>query len=318
MLTQLGFKDIDYTPSQHLLSCPRIGGDNPKGLLLYTNTLRYLFTTQSGSGNIFTLVMKMRKVNFVKALHLVVKYAEITVSDVEIRLPFNGFYKYIQSGTFYNEKENKVYTDEDLPPANALSKRFIEDNISALTQEKWGVRYYHEKDCVLIPIRNTKGEIVGCKARSNRRNISSSQRWWAYLNYPKTQYVYGYYENYQSLVRAKRVYVFESEKSVLQCDSFDVNNVVAIGGHSVSNEQARIIKSLICDEIVVAFDEGLNEEEVAYEAKKLRMNNKVICNKIGYIWDGNNDIMEKGSKVSPSDLGKNKFQNLAKEYIVWI
>lgn len=315
---QLGFKDIKYTPSQHLLSCCRIGGDNPNGFLLYTNTLRYLYTTISGSGNIFTLVMKMKNVSFVKALHLVVKYSDIKVSDVEIRLPFNGFYKYIQSGTFYNEKENRVYTDDDLPSPNSLSKRFIEDNISALTQEKWGVRYHHERDCILIPIRNIKGEIVGCKARSNRNDIDTSKRWWAYLNYPKTQYVYGYYENYNSLSRAKRVYIFESEKSVLQCDTFDVNNVVAIGGHNISNEQSRIIKSLICSEIVVAFDEGLNEEEVAYETKKLKMDNKVICNKVGYIWDRDNQIMKKGSKASPSDLGKDKFKELAKEYIVWI
>ena len=38
--------------------------------------------------------------------------------------------------------------------------------------------------------------------------------------------------------------------------------------------------------------------------------------KIGFIYDKNNKYMPKGSKVSPSDLGKNIFEKLISECLI--
>ena len=71
-------------------------------------------------------------------------------------------------------------------------------------------------------------------------------------------------------------------------------------------------------QIVLALDEGLEEEQVREEAKKLKSCNKMINTKVGYIYDRTNDVLSKGAKQSPSDLGKEAFEELYKNHIVWI
>ena len=277
-----------------------------------------MYTTQSGTGDIFTLIMDVKSCSFKRAINYCIDHTNLKVSNLTVTLPFNGFFKNIKKGASREKVVNTTYEEEDLPSNKLISKRFIDDNISAQTQEKWGVRYDGLTNSILIPIRNENGDLVGCKARVNESDCPTSKRWWAFLKYSKTHFVYGLYENYRDIINNHRLYVFESEKSVLQCDSFGVNNAVAIGGNSLSSEQVRLIKSMLCKEIVVAFDEGLDEEQVIYEVNKLKMNNIAICNKVGYIWDDDNSILEKGSKNSPSDLGLREFNKLSKEKIKWM
>ena len=70
--------------------------------------------------------------------------------------------------------------------------------------------------------------------------------------------------------------------------------------------------------IVLAYDEGLEEDNVRMQAEKLVLNNAVFKNRVGYIYDKNNLILPKGSKASPSDLGKDAFLELMKNHIVWL
>ena len=70
--------------------------------------------------------------------------------------------------------------------------------------------------------------------------------------------------------------------------------------------------------IVLAYDEGLEEDNVRMQAEKLVLNNAVFKNRVGYIYDKNNLILPKGSKASPSDLGRNAFLELIKNHVVWL
>ena len=91
---------------------------------------------------------------------------------------------------------------------------------------------------------------------------------------------------------------------------------VAVGSHSISTYQAAQLK-YITDKLVICFDEGLDEEVIREQCKKLQRGlfNNV---KVGYVYDKNNQIMMKDSKVSPSDLGKAAFQELIKNHVTWL
>jgi len=70
--------------------------------------------------------------------------------------------------------------------------------------------------------------------------------------------------------------------------------------------------------IILAYDEGLEEEYIREEAKKLIINNPVFHNSVGYVWDKDNAIIPKGSKGSSSDFGKEGFAYLMKHCVRWL
>ena len=71
---------------------PEEGADNPNGFILYTKSLRYLFTTRSGDGNIFTLVMDLRNIVFPKALELIAQWLDINENIQENYFDFIAFF----------------------------------------------------------------------------------------------------------------------------------------------------------------------------------------------------------------------------------
>ena len=318
ILIKLGVDEesIKYHSQKGLITStrPDPSADNKAGLLLYTNSLQYVITTRGAKqGNIFSLVMDIKDKTFPAALSWIANICGYSEDHYKIKLPFGGFYKGLNIQNYDFDPHLDTYNDSDLPDSHSLSQRFFLDNIDFLTQERFGVRYSHEDDAVLIPIRDCRGKLVGCKARNN--NPYSVNRYFAKLPYSKNCVVYGYSENYKSIVEKKTVVIFESEKAVMQCSSFGFNVAVAIGGHCISKIQERYIKSLMCKNVIVAFDEGLQEDEIKYEAKKLLNDNKMIHNNVFYIFDDTGEILKKGSKDSPSDHGAEIFQRMMKERI---
>ena len=68
----------------------------------------------------------------------------------------------------------------------------------------------------------------------------------------------------------------------------------------------------------MAYDEGLSQEYIHEEAKKLKIDNAIFKNKVGYIFDKEHIVLPVGSKASPSDYGKEAFSYLIKNCVVWI
>lgn len=322
IMVKLGFDKeyIKYHPTQHLITAKRPDplADNVNGCLIYTNTLKYIYTTRNKNGNIFTLVMDIKQCSFKKSLSYISKWIDVNLPQSQIRLPFGGFYKKIWKSHKTTNEELLQYTEADLPPATSLSLSFFKDGIAYNVQEQWGIRYSHDDNATLIPIYDCNGNLVGCKARNNDTECDYSYRWYAYLKYSKTKVLFGYYENFKTIQQKSAVIIVESEKGVLQMCSFGCYVGVAVGGHSISTSQVRLIKSLMVKKIIIAFDQDLSEEEISYEAKKLISYNSILQNKVGYIYDKKGDYLPIGSKAAPTDYGKEIFKELIKRRVKWI
>jgi hypothetical protein len=74
----------------------------------------------------------------------------------------------------------------------------------------------------------------------------------------------------------------------------------------------------MCDVIIIAFDEGLLEQDIINECIKLKNHNLINKSKIGYIYDNNNVILQKNKKQSPLDVGKKNFEILVKKYTKYL
>lgn len=316
VLTALQLEKIRDHKNGQYFSCCRPGGNNPNGVLLYTETLVYIGTTSGRSGNIFTLVMDVRSCSFPESLRFIVKTLGIQNTTSHITLPFGGFYRNLRSYDGLYVPQSTYYDPQILPPANRLSQRYFDDGVDFQTQQRFGIRLSLERDEIWIPQKDTAGNLVGVKSRSNRDDCPPDRRFYAPYPYAKTNVLYGYCENYHSIVSAGTVVIFEAEKSVCQAYSFGMNKAIAIEGHSISQRQARLIKGLGAKNIIVAFDSDICGEEAEFESKKLLLKNMPFKNRVFFINDSKEQYIRKADKVSPSDLGRPIFEKLAKECLV--
>lgn len=318
VLERLGCEKIKYNDHKKYITStrPEEGADNALGLMCFTDTLGVHMNTRAYKGNIFSLVMDTKRVSFPDALKLVSKWTGVK-NDIQIKYPFHHFYKSI-----YSDKNDAfslipIYSEDRLPP-RAVNIKYIKDGVSALTQERFDMRFSLEENAIVTPIYDCQGNLVGAKARNNDANCDDTHRFWAYLEYPKNQTVYGYVQNYRNIIDKKKILIAESEKAVMQAASMGCDLCLAVGGKNISDTQAKYIKSLGADRIYVAFDEGVCFDEMEYQAKKLIVNNGIYKNKIGCIIDEDHDILKKGSKDSPFDHGKEVLNKLIKEKVRWL
>lgn len=308
VLESLGYEHI--SDRGNYLSFPRLDGDNPQANVIYVDSLKWNCYTRSESGNLFTLVMNTRDCSLPKALKYIINVLDIKDTNIKISAPFHGFYKSLTRSYIHTMDDDVVYDESILEEYGGLSKKFFDDGVDYLTQERFEVCFNHKDNAIGIPIRNFRGDLIGVKMRNNDPN--SENRFWSAYNYYKTGVVYGLYQNYEEIIKHNCVIICEAEKSVMQAASFGLDCVVAIGGHDISPSQAQLIKSLMVKKIIIAFDEGVGNEETKEQCRKLLVNTTIYKSNVYYLFDKEHEYLAKGSKDSPFDNGKEVFQSLLK------
>ena len=223
-------------------------------------------------------------------------YANLTCPHREVRLKTYG----------------EDVLDKYIPCGNL---RFLRDGISLEAQRFWGIRFSPECQSIIIPIRNEYGDIVGTKARINWEPREDEIKYYYPIPLQATQVLYGYSENYQHLY-GNEVIIVESEKSVMQAWSFGVRNVVALGNHSVSEKQSKLLLQLQPKRIILAMDEGLDFEQTQRNADMIK-NLCTMFNVEIWYWDADQDL-DISPKSSPTDLGKDKYEEIMQEQLVRI
>lgn len=318
VLESLGFINIKYHHSNNpYFSFPRIGGDNNSGVALYVHSLHYECFTKGDNGNIFTLVMNTRNCSFPEALKYICRVNHFE----EVRLkppkyPFGGFYRKIIEDENALDEKLPTYPESILDQFYGVSENFFKDGIAYTIQEIFEVSFDHENNAVSMAIRNSHGKLVGVKERNNDLSCDPGNRYWSLYSYSKTSVCYGLLQNYVSIIRKNSVIIVESEKSVLQASSFGCFLCLAIGGHNLSKVQVKIILSLLVDRIILAYDEDIPELYMISEVEKLQVKNVFYKPRVGYV-KPDNELMPKGSKCSPTDLGREIFQKLLTKGVVW-
>lgn len=314
VIESLGFTHI--RERGNYFTFPRLDGDNQSANVIYIDTLRWNCYTRAESGNLYSLVMNTKGYNFPQAIKYVAKVLGLKETNVtKTKLPFSGFYKGLLKDTS-ESISMEVYPESILEQYQGLSQKFFLDGVSFNIQENYEIGFCHTENGIAIPIRDMVGNLVGVKMRNNDSNCPHEKRFWSPYSYAKTKVVYGLYKNYGTIVKKNSLVIFESEKGVMQAASCGCNIGIALGGHDISRVQSKIIKSLMVDKIILAFDEGLDEYEITDQCEKLQMNTSLYKPHIYYIYDKNNKVLKEGSKDSPIDHGKPIFQDLIKNHLI--
>lgn len=321
LLNRAGFSDIEeYKADEY--RCAWEDGLNPTAVSVNVDTLTSHAYSMNVSGDIISLIQEKMKLSFHSTLKYICEVCNIKLDDMqpdfEVELPFGGYYKNI--GKLINDdyEELKVYPSEILTTyGNVVSLKFYKDMIDELSHNKYGVGYDTCTDRITVPWFNLKNELIGIMGRKNGDLNEGEAKWFPVIPFPKSQVLFGLNENYNVIKEKSTMIIFESEKSPMQCSSFGLNTCVALGGNSLSKWHVNTIKSMFLDDIIIAMDEGLDEEHSRKLAEQLKMDG-FFKNRCSYIYDRENKYMKKGSKISPSDAGIEVFKSLMKECRVYV
>lgn len=288
-----------------------------------TDTLKYVCFSTGERGDIFSLVMDVMGYSFPESLKFISNFFNLSDEAISTNSkfvkPFGGFYRKIAKAEQYPEFNMSVYDESILNEYRGhYNILFFRDGIDFDTQNYFDVGYDFSTNRITIPEYTLTGELCGIMGRLNESNCDKAERWLPIIPCSRGLTLYGYHKNYANIQQKNVVVIGESEKFVMQLHSMGIDVGLSICGCSISKTQQKYIKGLMAKQIILALDEGLEEEQIREEAKKLCSCNKMLTSKIGYIYDAENDVLLKGGKQSPSDLGKEAFEELYKNHVVWL
>lgn len=315
VLEHFGYCNI--TIRQKYMSFGRDEKSSKKSIVINLENNDYLYVTDYARNirkDIFSYIIEQRHVTFNDVLGEI-KFV-LGIADYydffDRQGIFGGFYEKIRK-----RKSNKVNVyDESLLDSYVKSGnlRFLADNISLQAQQYFEIGYDIESQGITIPIRNQIGQLMGVKERFNYDVAIGDMKYFYSIPCAMSQTLYGYSQNYEFLVD-NTIYIFEAEKSVMQCYSYGIRNCVALGSGSISAQQIKMLLELNPKKIVFMHDTGYKLEYIMRNIDMVKNYSRFLDIELGF-W--NYFGREYEDKVSPSDMGKEQMRNILANEITMI
>lgn len=151
-------------------------------------------------------------------------------------------------GYFPNIENISAITDnigfDSLLNSNLLYTRNIEDSLCARSI----LTNHFENHPLIMPFRNTYGEIVSLVGRSildeasrTQKKIDKYKNTKASISFKKGNLLFGLFENKQSILDKGHVYVVEGQFDVIKASEIGFTNIVALGSKSMTDYQYSLI-----------------------------------------------------------------------------
>jgi len=325
VLDNLGCHGLKEYSTEYRCGLP--GHKNKTSISIKKDTLKTkIFQSDNGivRGDLLTLIMTVKNISFVEAnkyLHklLGLKYQYKNTKNKsknkqeEKQDPLEIFKKIKRKRKCVNIADIEIYDNtiiEEYEPCLYIDW-IKEDGIMEFTRKRFNIGYSHKHKRIVIPIRYWSGEdndYIGIIGRTTVKNydLLDIPKYYPLKPYLKTLNLYGLQENYQSIQEANMVVVAESEKSTLKRHSRLDGTVVALGSHSLSEEQIKILIGLNT-EIVIAMDQGININHI-----RSMCENFFGIRHISYIYDKWGLLKD---KEAPMDLHDKYYKFLLKHRI---
>lgn len=271
---------------------------------------------RSEANNIVSWLCKEKNVKFKDVLVTIKRILHLSDDwrpQSNKREIFGGIYSRIINKT---KPQPKVYNESILNNYLKVGNtRFLKDHLSLESQHRFEIMYNVETDRIVIPIRNTFGDLCGTKCRRNYDTDNENDPKYIF-EHPcqKSLILYGAYQNYPWLYGSDKIFIFEAEKSVIAADSYGYQNAVSIMGNVLSEYQAKELLSLNAKEYVFLLDEGLDLDITFQNAKILKECAVMRDIQISYFdWT---ESLSVGEKESPTDSGKEIFEYIIENELV--
>lgn len=194
---------------------------------------------------------------------------------------------------------------------------WLRDGISREAMDKFNILYSISQNKIVIPHLDAAGRLVGIRGRAlNEEEVEIVGKYAPvkleniWYSHKLSMNLYGLHENKENIKESGICYLVESEKAVLQAESFNMKNCcVAVCGSNFNIYQLKLLlKTCYPKEIVICFDSEENKNEDKYFYKLLNICKKYnrYC-KMSFCYDRKGLL---NHKDSPTDRGEEIFKKL--------
>lgn len=280
ILEYYGFKEISETDDAIRACCRIHNGNNPTGFVWKKeNNLWYCYSGECHGGDVFNLIQKIENVDFVTSVKTAASILGLNINNMSISLP-EARIKKEQIRWLQNQKKKIVTNEEYKLPYTRYTEEL--DSFTRFNTEI--INFYNAKFCTFYPTEQTimKNKLVipvydekKCIAVALRDTTGTFTPKWLYQ--PKgvklTNILYNL--NLALQQETDEIILVEGIFDVWAYHRTGIDNVVAIFGSSVSEEQYKILLKTGRN-IVMSFDNDEAGIKCTKKAVKQFMNKTEI------------------------------------------
>lgn len=305
----------------------------------YPGRIFHCYTRCSDTFNIFELVIRVRRLQgIILTFSQAVKYVASISNNMFYSNLSEEKYEYRINDWDWINKLKNIKKKNVVPQLSEINEHILEifcpypheiwlsEGISRESMRKYQISYWGKENKIIIPHRDINGRLIGIRGRSlNEDEVRAGYKYMPItvegieLKHKLGSNLYGLCQNEEAIRRTGKIIIFESEKSVLLCDTFyNQNNFsVAVCGSNLTDTQCRLIRSLGVREIMIAFDKEYEDANSrlaeSYGNKLINLANKLNPYFTVYLlWDTESLL---DMKDSPVDKGKEILEKLMKNKI---
>lgn len=288
---------------------------NSHKLYYYKNSKTFQCYTECGCMDIFVLIQNSLGIEFYESLKWLQEH--FTFKDTTNNISISDW-NFINSYRKSKRKnldiiETKYYNENIL---NIFQKLYyqgwIDEGISIESMIKYNILYCDFNKQIIIPHYDIHNKLIGIRGRNLLE--TSSMKYIPFYDgdivykHNLSNYLYGLNMNYNAIHTKRKAMLVESEKAVMQCDTFfkENNFTIALCGSHLSDVQLKLLLDLDVNEIIIALDkqwQKVNDSEYLLwqeHISKIAQRITPYC-KVSILWDIF-DFLE--YKDSPTDKGK--------------
>lgn len=292
-------------------------------LWFYSDSQRFHCWVCQFDADIFGIVQKVQGCTFPQAVSYVCTTLDIQASKVvqdDMRDPWQrDLRRWLPNADYDEPAELTVYDPAILSAFDHLyPSDWLDYGITRDSMDKFGIGWYARQACISIPVVQN-GQLVGVRGRYTKRQDVDKGKYrpiamldGTVLKFSTNQCLYGLDQNKAAIEKCRQVLLFESEKSVLKADSWDVHNALAVFGSNVSKRHIEMLLELGVNDVVLCMDSDyrqVGDDDFQFFVAKMRklagklrgyFNVSIIYNNQGY----------DGYKYSPVDFDRWQFDKL--------
>ena len=201
-------------------------------------------------------------------------------------------------------------------------REWLDDGISKSAMDRFHISYSISHNKIIIPHYDADGRLIGIRGRAlNEWEVENvgkytplkiEQNWY---KHPLSMNLYGLNITKENIIRRGVCFLVESEKAVMQMESFSFPNCsAAVCGSNFNKYQLNILMKTCCPtEIVLCFDkeELPGEEKYFYKLYNICKKYGQYCN-FSFIYDREGLL---NLKESPTDRGEEVFLKLLEKRV---
>lgn len=309
LLTKLGCENIKYHSNKEYFSCSNPDGDNITAVNVFNNenlnVINYTrnLNQEDEYPDLITLIKFYLNLDFkqsIKWLHreLGLKYS-FNIKEKRDKIDPLFVFKKVKFMSKCDTKDLVILNEDILQEyVPFLHINWFREGITKRAKDRYGIGYSYCSNRVIIPLRYwINGKLLGTNARTMVENYEEFgiKKYFITPTYPKSYNLFGLWENYDTIKKVGYVVVYESEKSPIKRSSLLDDTGVALSGHTLSDEQIKILIGLNV-EIIFCLDSDIDINEIRMLCEKF-----YHIRKVSYMYDKWKLVPEKSCAADCKD-----------------